>query len=259
MINQKATKREDVFTIILFLTSCLGIAIFVEHIAGYEYQEWFYKNGIYNPYTNVNVVSRWADFSFFTYISLILFCLFGILKFIAYIFKIAKMNKIVNNSYLVFSLCLNQFIVILLYTLSQIVFKGTFGWWDHSPRSYHSLGTNLTVHYFITIVAIIYFFIHKFDKIEFKKCLYFLIFFLIYGIIVKITGMYCYTFEWYPYPIFSKKALWHALFGTFENYNSVLAFVMLMFTIALIIGIYLLFTFLAIKCINLKNKKLSER
>ncbi len=250
----KMNKLEFVFTIILFLTSCLGLAILIEHIAGYEYQEWFYKNGIYDPYTNVNVVSRWADFSFFTYISLILFCFFGIFKFIACTFKVKKLNRIVNNSYLVFFICLNQFIVLLLYTISQIAFKGTFGWWDHSPSSYHSLGTNLVVHYFITIVAIIYFFVHKFDRIEFKKCLYFLIFFLIYGVIVKITGMYCYSFEWYPYPIFSKKALWHALFGNFDNYNAILAFILLLVAIILIVGIYLLFTLLAIKYIKLKRK-----
>ncbi len=256
-MDRKIKKREYVLTVILFLISCFGLAIVAEHIAGYEYQEWFFKNGIHDPYTNVNVVSRWADFSFFTYLSLILFCLFGILKFVACIFKTEKLNRIVNNSYFVFFICLNQFIVLLLYTISQIVFKGNFGWGGHSPRAYHSFGTNLVTHYFFTTVAIIYFFIHKFDKIEFKKCLYFLIFFPVYGTIVKLTGMYCYTFEWYPYPIFSKKAIWHAFFGTLENYRSIPAFFMLIITIAIIIGIYILFMLLAIKCIDLKRKKLS--
>ncbi len=251
-MNQKITKIEYVFNIILFLTSCLGLAIFVEHIAGYEYQAWFYANGIHDPYTNVNVVSRWADFSFFTYISLILFCVWGIFKFIACVFKLEKLNKVINNSYLVLFICLNQFIVLILYTISQIAFKGNFGWYGPYPGSYHSMGTSLVLHYFVTTVAIVYFFIHKFDKIEFKKCLYFLIFFVVYGIIVKVTGMYCYTFEWYPYPIFSKKALWHALFWSFDNYNDALAVVLLIVTLALILAIYLLFTFLATKYINRK-------
>lgn len=206
-MKNRITKVDYIFSMIILFVSCLGLAIFIEHLLGYQYQEWFYENGIYDPYTNVNVVSRWADFSFFTYISLIIFCLWGIVRFISIVFRLERLYKIVNNSYLILFICLNQFNVCLLYTISQVAFKGTFGWWDNSPRSLHSLGTNIAVHYFITAIGIVYFLIHNFEKVKFKKCLLFLIFFTIYGIIVKIAGMHCYVFEWYPYPIFTKDAL----------------------------------------------------
>lgn len=249
------TKGEYVFSIIIFLASCLGLAIFTELVVNFEYPEEFYQEEYFNRFTTINVVSRWANFSFFTYWSLIIFSLWGIFKFIATIFKIEKLQRIVNNSYLVLFVCLNQAIVMILYTVYQLAFDGSFSYYGPYPRSYHSLGTNLTVHYVITIIAIVYFFFHKFEKIQFKKCLIFLVFLVIYGTLVKITGMYCYSFDWYPYPIFSREAIWHTIFGNFNNYHPILALVILIFVLILLIAIYLLCVFLATKFINYKVSK----
>ena len=242
---------------VAFVYFCIAIAaivIFICRICEWSWQEWFYTPKYFNPYTTVNVVSRWADFAYFTYISQILFCIWAIIRFIAILFNLKKLTKFANNSYVVLFVCLNQFVVLLLYTLMQLVPGQNFGYYASDAYAIKSFVLNLVTHYFITTAAAVYFFIHKHNEIKFKKCLLFLPVFALYGIIVKVTGMYCYVFEWYPYPIFSADSMWFNIFGTLQNFNKTYAILMIAVAISSILALYILLLFLAAKYINKRAK-----
>lgn len=248
-------KKEILISSVLLCFSVLGLALFIDHIVRFVPADYFYKDGVpLDPYTNVNVVSRWANFSYFTYLSLIMFCLFGIAKFFSTIFghKIDRLKRITDSPYVIIFVCVNQFFVLIVYTASEIAFGGKFGWYGNNFGSIYSLVTNLIIHYLITSVAIIYFFTVK-AKVTPKYCLWYAAFFVVYGIAVKITGMYCYRFEWYPYPFFSAEGLWHKIFVG-KEYNEVAAVILDIAVIAIIAAIYAVTVFAACKIIS-KNAR----
>ena len=221
----------------------------------WTWQEWFFKPAYFNPYTTLNVVSPWADFAFFTYISLILFCIWAILRFVAILFNLKKLIKFADNSYVVLFVCLNQFIVLLLYTAMQLVSGQNFGYYASDAYAIKSFVTNLIVHYLFTSAAVVYFFIHEHGKIEFKKCLLFLPFIAVYGVTVKLTGMYCYVFEWYPYPFFSAESMWFNLFGSLQDFNKTHAILMIVLAISIIVVVYLTLIFWATKYVNKRQNR----
>lgn len=245
------SKRERIFTFIFSVAAITGCAIFIAHIVGYEPADYFFSDGKpKDPYTTVNVVSRWADFAYFTYISLILFCIYGILRAIASMCKIQKLKKFVFSDRVIVFVCLNQFIVMLLYTVFELAFGGKFGWYGNYPKSWYSLITNIIVHYFITSAAVVYFFMHDFGHMQLRKCLPMAGFLVLYAAIVKVTGMTCYSFEWYPYPIFSAKSMWHYLFGEWVDYNAALAISITISVDIVLFFAYILLLFGAVRYAN---------
>ena len=252
------TERKAI-SYLLFVASIIGLAIFIYATVSFKPHDYFYIDGVpKDPFTVINVVSRWANFSFVTYLSLIIFSVYGIMNFIAEITHCEKLLRITQNDYLVLFICVNQIFVLLGYTFFQLAFNGDFGYYAHSLAGAISLVTNLIVHYVITSVAIIWFFVRKFGKIKFGKCFFFLIFYLVYGLAVKFTGMYCYSFEWYPYPIFSSRHLWYYMFGSLNNYNPILATSLVIIFIILILIAYMFLTYVCTLYINKKAKKGAE-
>lgn len=253
MKNNLLKNKDFWIAFIYFCIAVSAIVLFVYRLCEWTWPEWFYTPLHFNPYTTVNMVSRWANFAFLTFISQLLFCCWAIVRFVAILFNLKHLTKFTNNSYIVLFVCLNQFIVLVLYTLTQIAPGQNFGYYGSDPYAIKSFVLNLLNHYFFTSVAVVYFFIHKHNRIEFKRCLLFFPFYVLYGIIVKITGMYCYSFEWYPYPIFSVQSMWYNIFGTLQNFNKTYSILLILLTVSIIVGIYVLLIFLSTKYVNKKS------
>lgn len=239
---------------VYFCIAVVSIGLFIYRICDWTWQEWFFKPQYFNPYTVVNVVSRWADFAYLTYISQLMFCIWAILRFCAVAFGSQRLSNFTDNSYVVTFVCVNQFFVLVAYTLSQFVTGQNFGLYATDAYAIKSFVLNIFTHYLITSAAVAYFFIHRHNKIQFRKTLLVMPFFVVYGIVVKLTGMYCYVFEWYPYPFFSAESTWFNVFGTLDNFNKTYAVLLIVAAIALIFAMYVLFLFLATKYVNKKAK-----
>ena len=239
---------------VYFCIAVVAIGLFIYRICTWTWQDWFFKPQYFNPYTVVNVVSRWADFAYLTYIAQLLFCIWAILRFFAVAFDSQRLLKFTNNSYVVLFVCINQFFVMVAYTLTQLIPGQNFGFYATDAYAIWSFTTNILTHYGFTTAAIVYFFLHEHNKIQFRKTLLFLPFFAVYAVIVKVTGMYCYVFEWYPYPFFSAESIWFNMFGTLDNFNATYANLIIALAIALVFAIYVLFLFLASKYVNKKAK-----
>lgn len=240
------------YSYFLLIIGILGLIIFFERIIAFSGHEYFYlQNPGIEKYVGVNVVSRWADLSFFTYHTLIFFSVFCILQFIGNIFKIKKINDFIYRKDVLNFITTNYVITCFCYTLFELLSGNpTFGLYANVPHAWHSFGTNIIVHYVFFCFAIINFLVIKSNnKFSKKSYLYITLYLLIYFLVVKLTGMYCYRIIWYPYPIFDSESLCNMI--GIEGINKVISIILL---IVVDIVIYLLYL-LVYKLITLIRKK----
>ncbi len=211
---------------------------------------YFFKEENFNPYTNVNVFNGWANLLYVTTLSL----LFTAVTFVVSSARAFFCGKYFDGFSLVLTTCCQAF-VMLVYCAMQIAFKGDWGLYSKSPAAYHNLGGNLWVHVLTPLAVTVYFFLSlkggNKEKVSLKKCCAVIFSALIlYYIIAKIIGETCFSFRWFPYPIFTPEAIWFALFGGFNNYNPLVSHVLLALAIALIGFVIFAVIWLIVKIYN---------
>lgn len=242
-------------SVLLLFCGVLSLFLFVQHLLGYK--EWYLAS---HPeikiYIGVNVVGRFADFAFFTYITLILFGLWCILFGVSLLFKKGnKLEMFLRKSSLVSFVFTNYFLTVVLYTIFEFTVTGrTFGLYSKTaPLAWHNLGTNLIVHYVLFAVACLIFARVETTKSNLKKgrgivCC----FLLTYYAVVKFTGEFAYRIRWFPYVIFDATTFGQSL--GISNYG---ASVFLLVCVCVLIGTayLLLFTLFA----KLKDRQQSRK
>lgn len=242
------------FSYILGFTGILGITLFLEHIMGFTEHNYFYiQNPDITKYVGTNVVSRWADLSFFTYHTLIFFSIWCILQFIANVFNLKMFSSFLYRKDLIAFITTNYIITSVVYTIFELsTVNPTFGLYANTPKAWHNFGTNIMVHYILSIICIANYLLIQTKKCNYKRSyIYISLYLLIYFIIVKLTGSSCYRIIWYPYPIFDSESLLNLL--GFKTNSLFLAT-----TILIIINLLIYFIYMFIYTILLKKKKNTE-
>ncbi len=227
MKNQE-TKTKFGWYYVCLLIGIAVVWLIVDHIAGFEYPQYFYdaNEGI-TQYVGINVVSQWADFSFFTYQTLIFFALWLILLFVGYMLKWTKLRRLLTHEATITFVLTNYTVTAFLYTAFELTSGNpTFGLYAHTNEAIFNFATNILAHYIFYIMALVIGFrIETHGKLKAKHITIFMLYLFVYYVVVKITGMYCYNIEWYPYPIFDAKILWNTYFSA--TYDATQAYVLL--------------------------------
>ncbi len=250
-MEQKTRFYKNFYNILILLCGIIGLWLFLSHMLHFSFPIYFYNQ---NPdikfYYGTNVVSMWADLSFFSYHTLIFFSLWCILYAVSNFFNFKKLQNILKNTYIISFVFTNYVLTVILYTFFELTAENiTFGLYANVPLAYHNLGTNIIVHYLYFIFSLILFLKIKTTKKTNKFAKFFpLIYLIIYFIVVKILGKFAYVIEWYPYVIFDAKSLGQ-IFGI-TNY--VMCLVLLILTLIIIGFVYML---LFKMCVKYKTKK----
>lgn len=115
-------KRKELFiNILIGICGIIALWIVISHIAHFEYPDYFYnKKPNIDSYVGINVVSPFADFSFFTYLTIIIFGSWCILFSLSQIFKLEKLNNFLRARNLVCFVYCNYIMTITLYTLFEL-------------------------------------------------------------------------------------------------------------------------------------------
>ncbi len=248
------TKKKKIFLNIVIITiGLIGLWLVTSHIAHFEFPEYFYNaNPDIKTYVGTNVVSAWADFSFFTYQTLIIFSIWCILFGIANIFSLQKLNDFLRRDTVISFVFVNYFFTVLLYTIFELSSGNiTFGLYANTPLGFHNLATNLIIHYVYFAICLTVFIKLKTSTSSTKRAgILVFTYLLFYYTIVKILGEFAYNIRWFPYIIFDAKT-----FGnTFGITNYLASIVVLIITCVVIFSAYILSYFGAIK---LKRKQQS--
>lgn len=192
------------------ITGICAIWLVADHILKFSYPDYFYNaNQGIEYYVGVNVVSMLADFSFFTYHTIILFGVWCILYSISDYFSLTKLKNFTKHKAVITFLFTNYLVTTVLYTIFELTSGNiTFGLYANTPKAIHNLGTNILGHYVFFIVMLVsYIKIKTCGVIKKKYFIYMSGYIFIYYIYVLITGRFMYNIEWYPYPIFDTFAL----------------------------------------------------
>lgn len=246
--------------VFFFIVGICALTLFIEHIAMFTPHDYFYEaNPGITYYVGINVVSAWADFSFFTYHTIIFFGLWCICYSISECFKIEKLNNFVRHNSIITFVFTNYLIATLLYTIFELTSGNiTFGLYALNPKAIHNFGTNILGHYgFFIIMLITFIKVKTIGVIKNKYLVYMSCYVFIYYIYVLITGKFLYQIEWYPYPIFDT----YALFGKrLELYFEIP--ILLSLAIILSIGYFFLLKligYLKQKNIEVKKEKMCKK
>lgn len=220
----------------------LALWLFIDHILGFDEHEYFFiQNPGIEKYCGTNVVSPWADFSFFTYHTLIFFGIWLIGLFFSFILKSDKLKDFFTHEATVVFVLTNYTITCVLYTAFELSSGNpTFGLYALNNNAIHNLGTNILAHYVFYIFALLIGFkVRTKHAMKRRHVIIMLVYLLLYCLAVKITGKYCYRIEWYPYPIFDSQSLWQML--GLQNYVPLQGIFLLAFVyIVLLVGYILL-------------------
>lgn len=243
---QKLKTKEFWLSLFMCGLGILGIALMVKYAVDWGGWGPVWETDPNMMYISNDIAGRGCSFLMFTNITLYIFCFYTILNFISVLFDIKKLKNFLKNPYVLLFIAVNQFLVLLVFTIMAAVFG-----MDLSsevlkePFNRHNIAASFFKHYVLTIAAIVFAFVQKpRKKVSFKKCLWFLAYPIAYAIVVKICGNVCFPYEWYPYPFFGPKHLWYNLFHNFDNYNHAYAILMVIGCIVAIAGLYVLITYL---------------
>ena len=231
-------------TLILFC-GLVGLWLFLSHMLHFSFPDYFYAQyPDINFYYGANVVSIWADLSFFTYHTLIFFSVWCILFALSNFFNFNKLRKFLTNAYVMSFVFTNYIITAILYTFFELTSGNiTFGLYAINNKAIHNFGTNIFIHYIYFIFALAIFLRTKSNDNHNIIYKYFpIVYLLVYYITIKILGKFAYLIEWYPYVIFDAKS-----FGsTFGISNYTWCVVVLIFALTIIGFIYMImFNFFA--------------
>ena len=232
-------KKRRIFNgILLIICGAICYWLFLSHMLGYN--DWYLlAHPEVETYVGVNVVSKFANFAFFTYITLLLFGTWCILFGFSLIFKENKFEKFFRKSSVISFIFTNYFITSIVYTIFVFtVTNGTFGLYSKTaPLALHNFGTNIIVHYVLFAVACVIFSKVKSEKSNLKAWKIFVCDFLfLYYIVVKVTGELVYRVRWFPYVIFDAKS-----FAQMINVSYGVSVFLLVLIVALIVCEYLFF------------------
>ena len=210
MDNPKWKSKYICLSVAFILCAVFALWIFVDHICGWKPQPWALTPQT-TVYCGVNVVSPWADFAFFTYQTLIFFGVWCVLSGVALIFKasgVKAADRLVAFAFYKYvkSFVLSGYaITCVVYTAFELIWASdSFGLYDaRVAAAWHNFGTNLAVHYALFAACVALYFVSP--TCGKRIALPYVIvaaYAVTYVVAVKLTGAYCYSIEWYPYPIF---------------------------------------------------------
>lgn len=203
-----------------------------------------------------NVVSAWANFLFFTNQTLLIFAGWCFLIGIHGISRSEKLRDFVYSENTMTFVFTNYLITFLLYTIMELLGSGDFGFYGTSIDAWFSFFRNIAIHYILFFVCAALFFKLKPTK-EFsnKTYLYSGIYLLIYYLVARIIGRFCFHVEWYPYMFFHSKVLWEFL--GLGPYNQFVAIALMIIVMIIITGLYFLSLFAVrnVKALFCKEKK----
>lgn len=211
-MEQVRKKGEYIFYYTCLLFGLSAIWLFVDHIAKFSYPDYFYAD---NPgvkkYAGVNVVAAWADFSYFTYHTILLFAFWTIGLFVGFVTKKERIENFFKHQAFVVFILSNYIVTTLLSTVFELTSGNpTFGLYARTTKAWHNFGTNMLGHYvFCLFTVVAAFYVKTKNALKWKHIMAFLLYLLVYYVIVKLTGLYAYEIEWYPYPIFDGELLWN--------------------------------------------------
>ena len=120
--------------ILFFIVGLFGYALAISTSILVDGQVWFFR--MYPDiklYYGNNVVTGWANLSFFTYQTLILFSTWSILWFVAYFGKLSKLQNFLKAEIVVDFISTNYIITCVVYTVFELIRNPiTFGMYDPS-------------------------------------------------------------------------------------------------------------------------------
>jgi len=248
-------KKKIICGILVALCGALALWLFLDHFLNFSRQDWvFERYPNMTLYYGVNIINKFADFAFFTYITSITFGIWCILFGISNCFKENKFNNFLRKSSVVSFVFTNYLITSVIYTVFELAFANDhFGLYADVPKAWHNLGINICTHYVIFIFAVIIFALIKTRKSNIRKGRFFALSFLVlYAVIVKITGEFAYSIRWFPYIIFDATSYGNA-FGISSYPVCVLLTILTFVALAIVYG--LLFTVFA----HLKEKQCQKQ
>ena len=242
-------KRQIFIDLGLILCAILGLWIVFDHIGNFLYANYLNEHPDLTVFVGVNVVSPWADFTYFTYITVIIFSLWCIGFALSSIFSWQKLNNFFRKDSVVCFIFCNYLLTISLYSFYQIFEHFPFGWFANSPIGWHSFGTSIIVHYVFFAIECIIFAKIKTNHSNHKKChIYSSLFLITYYVTVKIVGEFAFKIRFFPYIIFDAKT-----FGTLVGISSYgWSVVLLVFVCCILFFVYQVLLHLLLK---IKNKK----
>jgi len=249
-----AIKKKKLNAVLLLITGSVVLWLVISHVAHFSYPHYFYKaNPDADTYVGTNVVSKWADFSFFTYLTLIIFGVWCVLCGFAEIFEsVALARFLMRDDVTCFVFC-NYLVTVVMYTVFELsTGNPTFGLYARTPRAFHSFGTNLLVHYVFFVVACVIFIKAEVRKANgLKSAILIAAFLLVYYTAVKLAGEFAYPIRWFPYVIFDAQS-----FGVLlKTENYALSVVLLIVTNVIIFCLYFL-TYYALLGVKNRAKKI---
>lgn len=182
----------------------------------------------------------WADFSFFTYHTMIFSGVWLILLVIGEWTNNKYLKCFTRNQSVMAFIMTNYILTMILYTIFELLSGNpTFGWYGNNNSSIHNLGTNILSHY-VCFCLVLFAYIKVAPLSTFKKrhIIYILLCAVSYYTVVKLTGKYAYQIEWYPYPIFDEYWIMNILGITSRLWGVVILTIVL---IIILSGYYLIF------------------
>lgn len=182
----------------------------------------------------------WADFSFFTYHTMIFSGVWLILLVIGEWTNNKYLKCFTRNQSVMAFIMTNYILTMILYTIFELLSGNpTFGWYGNNNSSIHNLGTNILSHY-VCFCLVLFAYIKVAPLSTFKKrhIIYILLYVVSYYTVVKLTGKYAYQIEWYPYPIFDEYWIMNILGITSRLWGVVILTIVL---IIILSGYYLIF------------------
>jgi len=241
------SKSDKIICILMILCAILVLWVFVDSVVNFVYPSHFYKR---HPeielFIGQNVVSAWANFAFFTHITILLWGIWALMYAICkFCNPNGKIFAFVAKDTVVCFVFVNYLMTAVLYTIFTLCSGDfTFGLVPNMALGWHCFGTNILSHYVIFAFAVYILCTIPTSQGNISRAMIFSGTMLaIYYTIVKLTGEFAYNIRWFPYVIFDAKSF-GALFGI-TNYAVSVA--LLVMVCVAILGLYLWVYFRLIK------------
>lgn len=209
-MTAKKNRRERFFYCATIFCGIISIWLTISHVAHFRWPDYFYNaNPDVEVYVGTNVVSPFADFSFFTYITMLLWGAWCVSSGLARIFKCEKLLNVLTTDGLTCFVFVNYVFTTILYTVFSLTSGGDFGLYSKTePLAWHNFGTNIIAHYLLFIASVVIFLnVETRESSLFKVHALSSAFLLTYYVAVKITGETAYRIRWFPYVIFDARSL----------------------------------------------------
>lgn len=244
-------KRINVFDVFILLCGIISFWLVISHIMHFNLANYIYEQkDLPDVLYGTNVVNKWADLSFFTYITILIFAFWCFFMFASKLFKIKNFYDFLTKDYTTTFVLTNYVCTVVIYNIFQIVAGDDFGLYNKaSSLAWHNFGTNILCHYIMFILACIIL-LKVQSTITKSKLPYMFVtmFLVVYYLIVKICGEYAYKVKWYPYFIFDSGAFASA----FNIHNQTISVILLIICCVAIYMFYMILFFLIKKH---KNKQ----